>query len=441
LNNASFLYTAMLESGPWRGRSSHVANGLLLATLLAASAASVRRLWRRERSRLAEDLFLATLLAPAIFLALGKDVPNPKTDLPAGLMTFMTALATLRFVTAPSSDARHQSARLVDIALLASAAICLKLSAAVVVVTFGAVALVVHLRRPARKLPLASLAGVGALLIGPWIARNIVLSGYPLYPSTLLAAPVGWRVPKSAAKELSTAIIKQSRGDLVLWAYDSLTKSPFASYARLLKPPFEKSEQIRGFNWVRPWLFSLPMTSAIEVVLPAIISLIAIIAVVRTGGTILLVAPLAGVIFWFFAAPEPRFGWQMFWTLAATSVALSAKGPSLSPRIIAVIALLLTLPAIAYRAGVLAILRHGNIIREIPLILPGSDHGFHPMPTQTFKTAQTRWGTTIYIPDSDDTLTWDGPLPCTGWPPLDRDLRLRRPGDLSSGFVIDHSPR
>ena len=30
LNNASFLYNAVLNTGPWAGRGQHVANGLLL---------------------------------------------------------------------------------------------------------------------------------------------------------------------------------------------------------------------------------------------------------------------------------------------------------------------------------------------------------------------------------------------------------------------------
>jgi hypothetical protein len=107
-------------------------------------------------------------------------------------------------------------------------------------------------------------------------------------------------------------------------------------------------------------------------------------------------------------------------------------------RTLVVLALVLAIPGVVYRAGVAALLRHGNPIAEIPFLPPGEDHGFHPHPVQTFKPVRTRWGTMIYVPDRpDQPLTWDGPIPCTAWPPLDMDLRLRKPGDLGAGFVTD----
>ncbi|MHC4397396.1 MAG: hypothetical protein ACYS1A_17285, partial [Planctomycetota bacterium] len=49
-NNVSFLYGALLETGPWYGRSNHLANGLLLAVLGAQCVLGGYRLsqpWRR----------------------------------------------------------------------------------------------------------------------------------------------------------------------------------------------------------------------------------------------------------------------------------------------------------------------------------------------------------------------------------------------------------
>jgi hypothetical protein len=155
----------------------------------------------------------------------------------------------------------------------------------------------------------------------------------------------------------------------------------------------------------------------------------------------LLIPMLAGVAFWLWAGPEPRYGWQTMWALAAVSVALASHrfDAAWQPRIV-VLALVLTIPGIAYRAGVAALLRHGNPIAEIPFLPPGSDHGFHPKPVETFKLIRTRHGSAIYVPEHDDhPLTWDGPIPCTAWPPLDMNVRLRKPDDLSSGFVTDPS--
>jgi hypothetical protein len=257
-------------------------------------------------------------------------------------------------------------------------------------------------------------------------------------------------VPEPAVDYLIGSIRNHAKAGLILWAYENLARTPFEPYARLMKPPFVGRDDVKGLEWVRPWLFSLPVTSPIEVLLPAGVALVAWIVLLRRRGTSpardalpLMLPMIAGVLFWLWAGPEPRYGWQTMWSLAAVSVALAvmSAGPEISPRAgraIVVVALLLCLPAIAYRAGVSALARHRNPLTEIPFQPPGEDHGFHPKPTQTWTIARTRHGAEIYVPaEKDHPLSWDGPLPATSWPPLDMDVRLRRPGDLSSGFVTD----
>jgi len=66
------------------------------------------------------------------------------------------------------------------------------------------------------------------LLITPWLARSVVLSGYPLYPFTAGGINVEWRVPEIQA-ELDAAWTRSySRG-----SFD--------------EPP-------KGFEWVIPWV-------------------------------------------------------------------------------------------------------------------------------------------------------------------------------------------
>ena len=45
--------------------------------------------------------------------------------------------------------------------------------------------------------PAALAAGIfgGGVSIGPWLVRQTILSGYPLYPIEALALPVDWKVP------------------------------------------------------------------------------------------------------------------------------------------------------------------------------------------------------------------------------------------------------
>jgi hypothetical protein len=63
---------------------------------------------------------------------------------------------------------------------------------------------------------------------------------------------------------------------------------------------------------------------------------------------------------------------------------------------------------------------------------PGPEHGFHPMPRSEVVTFVTDSGLELYVP-KERGRCWDAPLPCTPYPKP--DLRLRREGDLRSGFV------
>jgi len=67
---------------------------------------------------------------------------------------------------------------------------------------------------------------------------------------------------------------------------------------------------------------------------------------------------------------------------------------------------------------------------------PGADGGLHPVKTAELTTYVTNGGLALYVPKTG-TKCWDSPLPSTPYPRP--DLRLRRPGDLASGFVIDPS--
>ena len=454
LNNVSFLYTAMLETGPWYGRSNHLANGLPLLVLFGGIIAAGARIWRGTWRNLAADAYLLTLLPVAVYLALGKDVSSPKTDLPVGLMTFVVTYVALRLL----SEDEDRRFRLLTLALLCAAAICLKFSSIVVVTLVALVALIAWLsrERPGARSAISALAAMiilTALLIGPWIARNAIMSGYPLYPSKVAAVDVEWKVPEPAVDYLVGSIRNQAKAGLIIWAYEKLSATPLRAYAQLMKPPFTSRDEVEGLEWVRPWFFSLPVTSPMEVVIPACVTLVAWLVLLLRGVGVareampLMIPMLAGVVFWLWAGPEPRYGWQTMWSLAAVSVALAAvrAQDSVSPRALRRcfwLAIVLCLPGIAFRMGVSALARDRNPLSEIPFQPPGEDHGFHPKPTQAWQLIRTHWGTEIYVPIGEDQpLSWDGPLPATSWPPLDMNVRLRRKGDLSSGFVTDARDR
>ena len=89
LNNASFLYHAMLNTANWAGRGNHLGNGLLLLFFFCRIVASMGRLLDRKTPCRPVHVFDVVLLPAAMMLALGKDLPSPKTDLPPGLLLLL----------------------------------------------------------------------------------------------------------------------------------------------------------------------------------------------------------------------------------------------------------------------------------------------------------------------------------------------------------------
>ena len=471
-NNASLLYAAMLNTGPWAGRGEHITNGLLVIALFAQVISAIFRLLSRRSTSDAGttlDLFDLVLLIPAVMLTLAKDLPSPKTDLPPGVLTLVMARVALTFIlNTGHEEAARRSRWIVILATLAAALVALKLSAGLVAFLLFAIPAWqwISVERPAhlrRALMMCTLAVL--MLVGPWVGRNIILNGYPFYPSKALAMPVDWRVSARVVDLVCDHVGQQSKAGMLFWLHDTLERNHLPRYARVVNPPFAKDENPPGLSWVRPWLFSLPISSLIEIVLPAMLCIAALLIAIQrpspsqsphlraqssTEGKIglLPLAPLAGLLFWFTTAPDPRFGWAPTWTLAAMLIAWAYTRSFLihSRRAInlaVIFGLLLIVPTLGYRLVVLTIQKQVQPLHQVPFQYPGPDHGFWPHPTIPFKPVTNRWGLTLNMPvNEDDAMTWGMPLPSAGWkwPPNDPNLRLRNPGNIAAGFKSDPSP-
>lgn len=499
LNNAHLLYGALLNTGPWHGRFEHLMNAAIVMSVLGASLRGVFHVLRAAKLRargsnalttaeqsttqpettqaLALSVYWASMLPMLIYLALSKDISSPKTDPGPNLGVLVLGSALFALLLAPRSASPQTLRRLlIQITTIASACVCMKLGTGMFSLTAWLIGAWVYWSRtrstnePAPR-ALALCVLISTLLIAPWIGRNLVLSGYPLFPSGVLAAPVDWRFPEAPRKELSDVISNHVKGELSLWLQPKMAEltrgTPAAFYADLMKPPFDDRMQIRGYEWLRSWLFTLPVSSPIEIVMPVGLGLMALLAIAwltrARGGSptrgerslqrtllspvlIALVLPATlSLAFWFFTAPGPRYGWPFAWVLyAAAAIALvlgAARANARFLRLVPIVGVLCIVPALAYRAITIRLIGSGSLLTQIPFQSPGPDHGFHPTPSRPLKVVTTRWGLEVFVPEGKEELCWDGPLPNVAWPPLDMNLRARRPGDLGAGFCIDWSEK
>jgi len=422
-NSSFFLYAAMLDNGPFQGKFHHLAGGLLLFLLLARILHGASRLLAGDRAR-AWHVFDALFLVPVILYVMGDYGSSPSPDVAVFALGVAAASELLRqYVEAEGREEgglsgaggrdREACYAVFVLSLLATVGITVKVSFAAFALTLGALALFARLKTHARG-PLldgrtaAWIAGGGILLLGTWMVRGIITSGYPAYPSTFLGWPVEWRVSAEMARRNAESV---------------------CAWARM---PGVPPEQVLG-NWRWVWLWANRMLrNGYTVVLP--LTLAAVLAPVlhatgreQTGARrsalpwLFLVLPIAGLAFWFLTAPEPRFAGAAFWILANGAVALALRsGDALRPRM-AVACMTVTL--------------FFSNVDVVQFVKPwNKDMG--PVKQGVVEAMTTRSGLTVFVPLVDGQC-WDAPLPCTtSRQQLDPDLRLRVPGDLSRGFVV-----
>ena len=152
----------------------------------------------------------------------------------------------------------------------------------------------------------AAMSLLAAILLGTWMGRGIVLSGYPLFPSTALAMPVPWRMP--------TKEIIGFQKEIVRWARDP-------------DPGSDPKEILKTWRWLPRWSdrvlamkthFAWP--AQIGVAGSAVLAAFALCgsSLRRNARTLIpLAIPLILYsLFWFITAPDTRYFGSAMWIFA-----------------------------------------------------------------------------------------------------------------------------
>jgi hypothetical protein len=257
---------------------------------------------------------------------------------------------------------------------------------------------------------------VALLVLAPWAARDLFLSGYVAYPLPYLTAPVPWRIPRPW--------VDQERIIIGSFAKDPLKRCPWP---------------VHGFGWLYDWGLLLLERYFFEVIVPLVILLLALclaLAQRRMSGVarsrrvamgLFLSVPSAAILFWFLTAPHPRFAAGSLWVFAAGANAFLLERFGAARRRLAWGLAALLIGAILYLHG-----------RNWPILTPGAEDGFHPLVVGTTTEFRTDSGLVLHVPVESDRC-WNAPLPATPYPK--RNLRLRVPGDMGKGFELSEGNR
>jgi len=415
LNSSLFLCEAALEQGPLRDLAFHLLAGLFLCALVVRIAHSYVRVLGGHRENVV-DYFIIPLAVPAIVWILTADLVGTNTDLPTTVISLVGLIALFDVLQENPKDGEKTG--------LLESRFIVATSLFVLIVTFKTTALALAvlgwslaLLRVAllniswelrRTLILASI-GLSCALAIPWLLRGVVLSGYPFYPSSAFAFPVGWRVPR----EIADSMAHFGR-----------------SWARLPHASFGETD---GVHWILPW-FGAAIKNRVDFQIPALFSLTGLVLALRHGKfktlfRFWLLAPsLGGLVFWFWLAPAFRFGEAAIWATTAClgSVALQSLLPAISQvqgRVvllgIAAIGIWCSYPRTLYKVYFRPVLEahdfsHIPEVQTVPYHLPS--------------------GLTVNVPIRTNQC-WNADLPCS--PYFLDELQLRRDASPRWGFQIE----
>jgi hypothetical protein len=275
-------------------RSFHVLPGAFLLFALAYFMTGPQELLQRKIT-LAN--VAKTLLIPLVFYVLRSQISSPGTDFPASIGIWITFIVWLDSIEVNSEQPGRIKLEEILVFLLPVYLLTIKLSTVPLLLLSGFILIKCLFRR--KFTTLFKLMMLAVIILIPWLARNLILSGYWIYPMAGLSSfspNWDWKIPV-------TDVINEQRV-ILAWA-----RIPRADASQVLALP------LRG--WLKQWFLNLTrnqqflVTSALfSPFLFGILSLV--IPHKKPHHAYFASAYLAsycGLAFWLFGAPDIRFGY------------------------------------------------------------------------------------------------------------------------------------
>ena len=412
-NSSYFLYAALTDVGPWNGKSQHIVNGFLLTVLLCQVATYGKDLLTTSRQIKLKSIFALLFLGPIITETLKGNVSSLSPDFPIFVLGIILGCQLLDYLAISATSPTQEKFRLLSIVALSCLGITIKLSFLPLGLFASIIALWYwYMRHRDQKLTqmLRELWRIGLFCIfflGIWMFRGVLLSGYPIYPMTLGALPVPWRIPRSLVISID------------MW---------IRSWARQPWQPWP--DVLQDWQWIHLWFADMPLEMIkVLYVSSAAIVLFGASTFHRRHAWLwpLILPPLAGIMFWFLSAPSFRFAGASFWLLATGLLTLglfnlfahNQRWLRSSPMAIAIVICIYIVPW------------------QQPLLIYPTDAQILPTtPTPQTTIVQTQSGLTLRVPLAGHYACWRI-IMCT--PYFRPTLHAFDPQDVSQGLYLDET--
>lgn len=306
-NSASFSLSAFYSFSFLGGQSYHCMAGFL-ALLLAKVCGEITEAWKRKRLFLSD---IARIMGIYYLMIIFDEMISPASDYFMVLTVFYIVIRYLDLV----EKGEKSWIPFGLLALLCVYTMSLKLSAALIVLLAAKPAAMLIKEKNLKGI--AGFLGLGILILLPYLIRNVLISGWLVYPFTSMDFfPVDWKIPKGTADYDAKEIQVWGRG-----IYD---------VARYGEPPWK---------WMKDWfamqaaldkLFILAGIAAVP--LSCLAWLIGAVKGKEKLRDLMLAAVTVNFsfLFWLFSAPLIRYGCVYVWltaplTFGAGALQLSGK--------------------------------------------------------------------------------------------------------------------
>lgn len=395
-NSAWFIAGALIEL-PFGAKSPFVLNPVMLFFY----AGMVIIHYGKKRSALSfSDRFLLLTIVPAAWTFVNNAVAATANDLPVMLLTFLVFYLIARQMESGKKDL----ASMTIILALAAFALTIKFSSlilflAAIIYVFSGSAWPFAKAETGGSIRTYSLVlNLALLILTPWAAHGVATSGcvaFPVHAGCFYKLP--WAVPEVFVK------------------YEEDFVKAFARDPTLL--PTTTDSVLAGWSWMTGWLRRWFLSIEIIKIAPLLlIGATALYFRLRNGKQVaagsgsrafITLFSLIGALFWFFSAPDFRFGAGYLYTLFISFLLANVNCISNCTK---------TRRAFTSLIVLLLIIAGINFTR---LAMVGSR--FAAIPGADLSRVVTIDGVQVYYPPTGD--CWDAPLPCTTF--LDKGLRIR----------------
>jgi hypothetical protein len=309
-NSSVWPLAALLGNGLWKGEGFRLVSGLFASVLLWSTFARV--VIRRRGGRTAGDWFMVVGTCFTIAMILtdtGRWVPSPSQDLIVLVVSVVSSGFLLDYIW--KREGVWNAAMAVILAAVVGSVRPLGWVLALITCL-----VLLWLTSPWSSGPVTTLrewieflvppAMYAGALLAVMMARDVVLSGWIFFPSSVMPIDVPWRTKNPIG--------------LAQWV-TSWGRAPWQN----------KDVVLASSDWFKPWLAGF--RSSREVYLSALMGLAVVVPACWRRGRAALIASarqlmwvwpptlLMGAV-WFITAPDVRFGWPAFVGLAGIPLAL-----------------------------------------------------------------------------------------------------------------------